>query len=266
MSQLSQKILAKIHSQKIIPRSKWRFIGLHAVLWICFFITLTIGIIGVSLIFLEMGMPERPYMEWMPLPGPMRVLPYLPFLWGFGSIVCVIIAYFVFYKTEKGYRVSTVWIVGMLILGSFTGGYALHRTKINSLGEKQMQRLVPPYGRMRADFQKGMPLPELGLLPGKIESITDDGYTIKSPDKKIWKVSLNCKNEECKETQKNLKKGQPMLFMGEIKENDTEDKEKVFEATDINSPPQKGCKKNKKDASCGRAFMPPTPPSGENRE
>jgi hypothetical protein len=41
-----------------------------------------------------------------------------------------------------------------------------------------------------------------------------------------------------------------MLFMGEIKENDTEDKEKVFEATDINSPPQKGCKKNKKDASC----------------
>lgn len=46
-------------------------------------------------------MPERPYMDWMPLPGPLRILPYLPFLWGFGALLCVAIAYFVFYKTDR---------------------------------------------------------------------------------------------------------------------------------------------------------------------
>lgn len=49
---------------------------------------------------------------------------------------------------------------------------------------------------------------------------------------------------------KDLKKGQPVLFMGEIKEDDDDEGVKAFEATDIDNPPQKECKKHKKDASC----------------
>lgn len=57
---------------------------------------------------------------------------------------------------------------------------------------------------------------------------------------------------------KNLKKDQPMFFKGEIKDDDGDEKEgvEVFEATDIDNPPQKECKKYKKDASCWRALMP----------
>jgi len=41
-----------------------------------------------------------------------------------------------------------------------------------------------------------------------------------------------------------------MLFIGEIKENEDEDEE-VFEATDIESPPKRGCGKNgTKGPSC----------------
>lgn len=253
MSKLSKSILDAIHHKKITPRSRWYFMWLHMLLWVSFWLTLFVGIVAVSLLFLEMGMPERPYMQWMPLPGPMRILPYLPFLWGFGALISVTIAYFVFYKTDRGYRIPTLWIVWILILGSFTGGYALHRTKINVIWEKQMQRLVPPYQRIRAELHKWMPLPESGILPGKIQTIDGNNYSIKCPDNVLWNVILNCATKECGEQQKLLKLQQPIMFVGTIK---WDKQEKIFEAIGMTPPPQKGCKKNKKDASCWHALIP----------
>jgi len=89
MSQLSQKILAKIHSQKIIPQSKWHFIGLHVLLWVCFAITLVIGTVSVSLLLLEMNMPERLYIEWMSESGSKNILSYLPLIWAVGAALCL---------------------------------------------------------------------------------------------------------------------------------------------------------------------------------
>jgi len=263
MSQLSQKILAKIHSQKIIPKSKWRFMSLHAVLWICFAITLVIGTLSVSFLLLEMNMPERLYLEWMSESGSKNILNYLPLIWTIGAILCLCLGYFVFSKTERGYRISTSWLIGALILGSSVGWFALYKSNIAEISEQWMRHFIPPYKQLRNDMRRWVPLPESGLLPWKIESITDDGYTIRSPDKKIWKVSLDCKNEECKEAQKNLKKGQPMLFMGEVKENEEEDEKdsEEFEATDIESPPKQWCREDgKKGKSCRRALLPPPPP------
>jgi hypothetical protein len=263
MSKLSKSILDAIQSKKITPRSKWYFVWLHTLLWASFWLTLFVGIVAVSFLFLEMSMPERPYMQWMPLPGPMRILPFLPFLWWFGALICVTIAYSVFYKTDRGYRMPTLWIVWILIMGSFTGGFALHQTKMNSFWEKHMQRLVPPYGRMRAEFRKSMPLPESGILPWRIESINDNEYIIKTLDQKTWKVSLDCSDEDCKKAQKNLKKGKPMLFRGEIKEDEDDE---VFEATDVEFPPRWRCGKNKKDTSCWRAFMDSPPKENSNKK
>ncbi len=251
MSKLSKSILDTIRSKKIHPRSKWYFFWLHALLWVSFWWTLLVGIVAVSLLFLEMGMPERIYMDWMPLPGPLRILPYLPFLWGFGAPLCVAIAYFVFYKTDNWYRIPTLWIVWILIIGSFTGGYALHRTKVNAFWEKHMQKMIPSYQRMRADFHKWMPLPESGILPGKIQKIDGNNYSIKCPDNVLWNVILNCATEECREQQKHLKTQQPMMFVGAIKWNKYD---RIFEAENITPPPPKKCKKNKKDASCGHVF------------
>jgi hypothetical protein len=62
-----------------------------------------------------------------------------------------------------------------------------------------------------------MPLPESGLLPGKILSIEENIYTLQCPDKMLWKVILKCATEECREQQKNIKPQQPMMFVGAIK-------------------------------------------------
>jgi hypothetical protein len=253
MSKLSKSILDTIQNKKIIPHSKGYFIGLHTLLWVSFGWTLFVGVIAVSLLFLEIGMPERPYLQWMPLPGPLSILPYLPFLWGLGSLLCIAIAYCVFYKTDRWYRMPTLWIVWILIVGSLAGGYALHRTKMNDFWEKHMQKMIPSYRKMRADFRKWIPLPESGILPGKIQTIHNNNYSIKSPDNVIWNVILNCTTEECREQQKRLKLQQPMIFLGAIK---WDKNERVFEATDINSPHKKRCK-NKKDASCWRVLISP---------
>lgn len=79
-----------------------------------------------------------------------------------------------------------------------------------------------------------MPLPEFGMLPGEIESIEDNTYTVKSPDNSLWKVSLNCAEDPCKNKQKNLTKNEPMIFIGSI-QGDRDDK--VFTATNIRTPP-----------------------------
>ncbi len=251
MSKLSKTILNTIHKQKITPRSRWYFIALHGVLWVCFGITLIIGIVAVSLLFLEMNMPERPYMDWVPLPGPLQILPYLPFLWWFGSLLCVSIAYFVFHKTDRWYRIGTTWIVSILILGSLLGWYILHITKVNEMSERNMQHLIPPYERMRNDFRRWMPLPKSGILPGKIQAVDDTLYTVKCPDKTLWKVTLNCATEGCKTRQKDIKLNQPIMFTGSIQWDETN---KTFEATDIQIPPH-----NRK-GKIRNLLLPPPPP------
>lgn len=236
MSKLSNSILDTIYKQKIAPRSRWYFITMYAFLWIIFGITLSIGTIGVSLLFFEIGMPERPYMYWVHLSWPMVLLPYLPFLWGIGSMICVSIAYFIFYKTERWYRFGTVWIVWILILGSLGWGYILHKTKLNELGEKNIRHFIPHYERMRNDFYRWIPLPESGILLGRIESISGETYIVRSLNKTLWNVSINCKKNGCEAIQKTLAKNQPMIFIGKVKENTGN---KIFEASDIQIPPKK---------------------------
>lgn len=69
---------------------------------------------------------------------------------------------------------------------------------------------------MRSEFRKGILLPELGLLPGKIESFSGEVYIVKSPDKKIWKVTLKCETELCKKWQENPEFEKPILFRGQL--------------------------------------------------
>jgi hypothetical protein len=54
-------------------------------------------------------------------------------------------------------------------------------------------------------------------LPGKIQTIDGNIYTIKCPDKTRWNVILNCAAEECREQQKNLKIQDRVMFVGTIK-------------------------------------------------
>lgn len=61
-----------------------------------------------------------------------------------------------------------------------------------------------------------MPLPESGILPGKIQAVDDTFYTVKCPDKTLWKVTLDCATEGCETRQKDLKLNQPVMFMGAI--------------------------------------------------
>lgn len=81
MSKLSKSILDAIHTKKIIPRSKWYFIGVHVMLWACFILTLVIGIFSVGFMLLEFNMPERLYMEWMENSHEINFLAYLPYVW-----------------------------------------------------------------------------------------------------------------------------------------------------------------------------------------
>ncbi len=80
-----------------------------------------------------------------------------------------------------------------------------------------MRHMIPTYERMRNDFKNGMPLPEYGILPGKIQTMDNNIYTVKCPDKNIWQVSLNCATEACKKEQNALSLQKPVLFVGSIK-------------------------------------------------
>lgn len=111
MSKLSKAILDTIHTKNIIPRSRWYFIGLHTVLWGFFIATLTIGIVAVGFMLLEIHMPERLYLDWIGDSYQAQLLRYFPYIWALGACICLGIGYFVFSKTERGYRVSTLWLV-----------------------------------------------------------------------------------------------------------------------------------------------------------
>lgn len=120
MKTLKDKIMSDIYDERITPRPRWQFIALHILLWSICIVTLLVGILAVSFVFFEIHTPERLYMNFMG-DKPMMILRILPFIWGIGAIIALIVAYYLFSRTGRGYRYSIVTLLSILVFGSLIG-------------------------------------------------------------------------------------------------------------------------------------------------
>jgi hypothetical protein len=157
----------------------------------------------------------------------------LPYLWWMGMILVLTIGYFIFSKTERGYRLHAGIIASILVIGSLVGGELLYVTHAIHFGDRQIQRFAPWYRNFRQWFAHMMPRPEEGVLPLRVTKIEGNVITGTSPDGQKWQVNVTCGDTACQEKMSKIQPlSRPIFFLWKISADH------VFQASDFRFPPR----------------------------
>lgn len=228
MTKLSDKILAEIEKEHIVPTPRWHFLVKNYVFWGLFVISLVLGSLAFSVI-----MEMRSSGDW-DLLGHVQggllasAVMMLPYFWFIFLCTFALIAYYNWHHTRKGYLLKRRWIflgsiASSLFLGSFFYAFGWG-SKVDQL----MAESLPIYDSSKHKAREQLWLqPEKGLLMGEIVEVSQAGDTVVVQDSngRTWVVENvgGCQKKPL-EVQK---KGKTIKIVGK------KSGEKSFEAQEI---------------------------------
>lgn len=120
-SPLAERILTRIETEKVVPRSRWTFVAINYLFW-------TLG--GVAVFFGSLAWSaaifEAAHAGWRSaLPADPRPLQFLfetaPYLWALALLLFIALGYATIRRTSRGYR----YPIGLLALGAIAASIAL---------------------------------------------------------------------------------------------------------------------------------------------
>ena len=134
-------------------------------------------------------------------------------------ILALTVTYFIFSKTDRGYRFHTGTVASILIFGSLFGWAIIYFTGAAHFSDRQMQRFEPRYRDLRQWFAGMLPRPEDGTLPLRVLSIEGDIIYGHTPDGQTWQVTLTCLDDDCEKKKAKIILEKPVIFEGAISKN-----------------------------------------------
>ena len=192
---LSQSILEKIKDKRITPKPRWTFLLHDYVIWFFALVSLLIGSASVSLIiFMYKNNDWEIYQEFTDSLFSFILLT-LPYFWIVFLGIFVIVAYYNFQHTKKGYR----YRVSLLVVGSFVisivAGGLFYQAGIGQSIDRLLGSNVPLYPIILNPRLNLWSQPDQGRLAGVIIA-TDNlqQFMLLDPKEKTWLViSQNAK-------------------------------------------------------------------------
>jgi hypothetical protein len=188
MNNVKKSVLNKIENEHIKPIPKWQFVLRHIVLWAVVFITVILGGIAFSILFVNLYSIHWGY---APKIGG-RFIFLLPYIWFLLVALTVYLASKAYENTKKGYK-HKHWIIAMVtILISVLLGAILFQVKAGEKIERNLREFIPPYAKLQQIREKVWQAPEKGLLPGKIVKRNSAALIILDDlTGKKWKVDIS---------------------------------------------------------------------------
>ncbi len=173
MTKLSKSVLEKIKENDVKPKPRWQFIAERVGFWTLFILSVFIGGMATGIIFHELLGTEWGFLRYI---APNRMKAFfivLPYVWiGILGLV-LFLAYKTFYKTKKGYKYHSTWVIGLSVLLSLILGFISYQSHASHRFEEMMHH-VGTYAQIE-EFRGGLWVnPENGILMGEIERITSD--------------------------------------------------------------------------------------------
>lgn len=209
MNNVSKKILDKIEKEHIKPTPKWQFVAMHALMFILFGLSILLGSIAVSVSLFKIFASDWAIVPRLP-GGPFIVLPYLWFLL-FG--IMMLVASFIFEKTEQGYK-HKLWVVAIASIAlSIAIGSILFAIKLGEGVENGLRENFKPYREYIEMREEIWHAPEFGILPGRIIEIENDLMILMDDLSGVrWNVDIS----DAMLPLKDLFEGQTIVAIGEV--------------------------------------------------
>ncbi len=227
MNDTSKHILEQIKEGGIKPRPRWQFVLSRVLLIVALVAAIVVGGLVMSLVLLKLGNLDWEYVSFFGERGLPPVFDVLPLIWIALLILVVLLAVFVFEKTDGGYKYSPGWIVlGTIVLSLSLAGLIYLSSGAERFEEAMRDRL-PFYEEMEKRREARFHLPEMGILPGRVLSIRSrTEMSLEDLQNREWQVILVPNAVERFDLMR-LKPGQMVFAIGE------KQTENIFEAVEI---------------------------------
>jgi hypothetical protein len=207
------KLLTKIKDEKINPKPRWQFLLKNYTVWLAGLISLLIGAAAISvMIYLFKfndweiyDQTKKTFLEFFILT--------LPYYWFIFLGLFVFILFYNFKHTEKGYRYSTILLIGASVILSIVLGTIFYFAGLGEAIDNILGRQAPFYDQVINRHIDFWSQPKEGRLSGLVISTTDDGkFILIDRGREQWLVSTE--NSEQYEGAVAVV-GQPIRLLGE---------------------------------------------------
>jgi len=234
----SQKLLQRIKTEKIVPKSKSRFIIKNIIFWIIFIISLIIGGLAVSIILFAFIENELDLINNFTGSKLKMFLSFLPIFWIISAIIFLVLSIFGVRYTKTGYRYSPFLIISINIILSIILGITFYFTGGAKTIEQLFAKNISIYNSVEEKKVALWSNPEQGFLSGKIieKNKENDFFTLEDFNQKKWKIEF--KNADIK-NRVTIQEKEQIKIIGKISQDD------IFIAKEIRPWEGQGMQRNK---------------------
>ena len=227
MSKISENIVDQIKKEKVTPRPRWVFVVSNIVLITMLIVTVAMGGVAMSLIYLKLFSLEWNFVTLAGDRGLPHIFEVMPLLWILLLLVLLGAAVWAFERTEGGYRYQPTLVVVAAIFMSMLLGALIYTSRGAEVFENALRNNLPPYEAMEMAKEKKFLNPEQGILVGEfLEKLSEQQISVEDISEKEWTVDLPNQLARDRRLQ-TLKEGQPILVIGKKTADQT------FEAREI---------------------------------
>ncbi|MFH1456895.1 MAG: hypothetical protein ABIF17_02135 [Patescibacteria group bacterium] len=205
---LSQKVLETIQNKNIKPEPKWKYALRSWLIWVLSAISLILSSLAFAIIIYLLknndwelrNKVSRSIFEFIFLS--------LPYFWVIFVVLVIILVYYNFLHTKKGYKYKWHIIIFVSLFASIVLGILFYSFGIGQVVENELNSHLFIYQKMMRHRLDMWQRPERGVLPGRILRIKSDNefYLI---DLKGHGWNVHC------EDNLSIKEGQEVKMIGE---------------------------------------------------
>lgn len=186
---LSQKVLKKIKQEKIKPKPRWEFLLRDYAIWVLSIVFLLIGSFAFAVVIFLVKHNDWAIYEQINDSLLKFTLLTLPYFWFVFLILFLVLAYYNFRHTKRGYRYKTFTILIGAVLVSLLLGVLLYNFGVGEAIDQAFAERVPFYSTLLRQRRIWTQASE-GRLAGVIVSVQNkEDFEIKALDREVWRVS-----------------------------------------------------------------------------
>lgn len=192
MSKLSKDILGRIKKDNITPISRWRFVVLHAILWILVTLAVVFGSMAMSVIFRVIDGADWEIARQVGKNSFHSFALILPYIWIAVLGLIIFLASKLFEHTKKGYRYGHFVVAASSVVISVVFGAGLYFVGVGDTVHAALSNNVPTYAQWEENRDKMMVAPDRGALVGRItEFKSDDEIVLVDLKGNVWEVDIS---------------------------------------------------------------------------
>jgi hypothetical protein len=165
---ISSKVWQKIADKHLKPLPRWRFIFKEVILWCLLLIFLVVASISVAFIMIEFFNADWDLHGRLAGSLVDYVIMIFPYFWLICLSVVIVLAYYNFSLTRRGYKYGLLWIfLGSVFLSILLGG-VMYFTNLGQYLDEIAEHYLPTQKMIINKQHEMWSHPEKGLLGGRV--------------------------------------------------------------------------------------------------